>query len=207
VAADAGFYSQTQERAAQDKGVKWIAVLHRSTRSAERKKLEKSRWFKKAKARRTGCEGRISVIKRRHGLSRCRYCGAEGMKHWVGLRVMADNSPNIGMQSRWPGRLIDRQKRLLGRSENVILRRKVAITYGPVSGALSIAILRSLAHRYSDLSHSPKAQYYRQQTLRPLKLTMLYEGSSYSANRTARSAVIGFWPIAFREKLLWCFAR
>lgn len=96
VAADAGFYSQAQERAAQAKGVKWIAVPNRSTRSAERKKLEKSRWFRKAQAWRTGCEGRISVIKRRHGLSRCLYRGLGGMKRWVGLGVMADNLINLG---------------------------------------------------------------------------------------------------------------
>jgi IS5 family transposase len=96
VAADAGFYSQAQERAAQDKGVRWIAVPNRNTHSAERKKLEKSRWFRKAQAWRTGCEGRISVVKRRHGLSRCRYRGAEGMKRWVGLGVIADNLINIG---------------------------------------------------------------------------------------------------------------
>lgn len=96
VAADAGFYSQAQERAAQDKGVTRIAIPNRNTRSTERKKLERSRWFKKAQAWRTGCEGRISVIKRRHGLGRCRYRGVEGMKRWVGLGVIADNLINIG---------------------------------------------------------------------------------------------------------------
>ncbi|MBC8165151.1 MAG: ISNCY family transposase [Bryobacteraceae bacterium] len=96
VAADAGFYSQAQERAIQEKGVKWVSVPNRNTRSTDRKKLEKSRWFKKAQAWRTGCEGRISVLKRRHGLSRCRYSGAEGMKRWVGLGVIADNLINIG---------------------------------------------------------------------------------------------------------------
>jgi len=96
VTADAGFYAQEQERAVKDKGVQWVAVPNRSTRSAERKKLEHSRWFKKAQRWRTGCEGRISVIKRRHGLSRCRYRGAEGMKRWVGLGVIADNLINIG---------------------------------------------------------------------------------------------------------------
>ena len=45
---------------------------------------------------RTGCEGRISVLKRRHGLSRCRYRGVEGMKRWVGLGVIADNLIQIG---------------------------------------------------------------------------------------------------------------
>jgi IS5 family transposase len=96
VAADAGFYSQAQERVTQDKGVQWIAVPNRNTGSAERKKFEKSRWFKKAQKWRTGCEGRISVVKRRHGLSRCRYRGVEGMKRWVGLGVIADNLINIG---------------------------------------------------------------------------------------------------------------
>src|SRR3954447_7851289 len=96
VTADAGFYSQAQERAVQEKGVKWVAVPNRNTRSVERKKLEKRRWFKKAQRWRTGCEGRISVLKRRHGIGRCRYRGLEGMKRWVGLGVIADNLINIG---------------------------------------------------------------------------------------------------------------
>jgi transposase, IS5 family len=45
---------------------------------------------------RTGCEGRISVIKRRHGLNRCRYKGQKGMQRCVGLAVIADNLINIG---------------------------------------------------------------------------------------------------------------
>jgi transposase, IS5 family len=96
VTADAGYYSQVQERAVQEKGVKWVAVPNRSTRSTERKQMEKSRWFKKAQRWRTGCEGRISVAKRRHGLRRCLYRGIDGMKRWVGLGVLADNLINIG---------------------------------------------------------------------------------------------------------------
>jgi len=95
VTADAGFYSQAQERAAQDMGVRWVAIPNRQTRSAERKKLEKTSWFKKAQAWRTGCEGRISVLKRRHGLSPCRYPGMQGMKRW-GMGVLADNVINLG---------------------------------------------------------------------------------------------------------------
>jgi transposase, IS5 family len=96
VTADAGYYSLAQERAVQENGVKWVAIPNRSTRSPERKQMEKSRWFKKAQRWRTGCEGRISVAKRRHGLRRCLYRGAEGMKRWVGLGVLADNLINIG---------------------------------------------------------------------------------------------------------------
>lgn len=96
VTADAGFDWQAQERAVQEKGVKRVAVPNRSTSSAERKKLEKSRWFKKAQRWRTGCEGRIRVLKRRHGFGRCRYRGLEGMKRWAGFGVLADNLINIG---------------------------------------------------------------------------------------------------------------
>jgi IS5 family transposase len=36
------------------------------------------------------------VVKRRHGLDRCRYKGYLGMNRWVGLGVIADNVVNIG---------------------------------------------------------------------------------------------------------------
>ena len=45
---------------------------------------------------RTGSEGRISLLKRRHGLSRCRYKSMHGIQRWVGLGVIADNLINIG---------------------------------------------------------------------------------------------------------------
>jgi transposase, IS5 family len=96
VTADAGFYSQVQERAVQEQGVRWVAVPNRNTTSADRKQMEKRRWFKKAQRWRTGCEGRISVLKRRHGLTRCRYRGVEGIRRWVGFGVLADNLINIG---------------------------------------------------------------------------------------------------------------
>jgi IS5 family transposase len=31
------------------------------------------------------------VLKRRHGLDRCRYHGEDGMHRWVGLGVIANN--------------------------------------------------------------------------------------------------------------------
>ena len=48
--ADAGYYSQAQEQAVEQKGVKWVAVPNRNTKSAERKKKEHSRWFNKRSA-------------------------------------------------------------------------------------------------------------------------------------------------------------
>ena len=96
VAADAGFYSRANEEEANALGVKYVSIPNRNTRSEQRRRWEKQRWFKRAQAWRTGCEGRISVIKRRHGLARCRYHGIQGMRRWVGLGVIADNLINIG---------------------------------------------------------------------------------------------------------------
>ena len=96
VAADAAFYSAKNEVAAKAKGVKRVCIPNRSTKSPERKREQKKRWFRNGQKWRTGCEGRISVLKRRHGLSRCRYKGDAGMKRWVGLGVIADNVINIG---------------------------------------------------------------------------------------------------------------
>ena len=96
VAADAAFYSARNEAAAKAKGVKRVCIPNRSTKSPERRREQKKRWFRRGQKWRTGCEGRISVVKRRHGLNRCRYKGDDGMKRWVGLGVIADNLINIG---------------------------------------------------------------------------------------------------------------
>ncbi|HEX9772437.1 MAG TPA: transposase, partial [Steroidobacteraceae bacterium] len=96
VTADAAFFSHRNETAAQARGVKRVAIPNRSTQSAQRKRLQKKRWFRNAQKWRTGSEGRISLLKRRHGLNRCRYKGLPGIKRWVGLGVIADNLINIG---------------------------------------------------------------------------------------------------------------
>jgi len=96
VAADAGFYSQEQEQAAQKMGVQRISVPNKNTKSAERKRLHRQRWFRSGQKWRTGSEGRISTLKRRHGLRRCLYRGWDGMQRWVGLGVIADNVIQIG---------------------------------------------------------------------------------------------------------------
>jgi IS5 family transposase len=96
IAADAAFYSAANEDAAIQTGVKRISIPNRSTRSPDRRERQRKRWFKKGQKWRTGSEGRISLLKRRHGLDRCRYHGFAGMQRWVGLGVIADNLINIG---------------------------------------------------------------------------------------------------------------
>src|ERR1700732_2806812 len=65
-------------------------------RAPNARELQKKRWFRNAQKWRTGSEGRISLLKRRHGLNRCRYKGLPGIKRWVGFGVIADNLINIG---------------------------------------------------------------------------------------------------------------
>jgi IS5 family transposase len=96
VAADAGFHSQQNEKTAGAMGVRWLSVPNQKTKSAERKRLYRQRWFRRGQRWRTGCEGRISVLKRRHGMRRCLYRGFHGMQRWVGLSVIADNVIQIG---------------------------------------------------------------------------------------------------------------
>jgi len=96
VASDAGFFSLENVRQAKELGVKRVAVPNKKGRDQARWKEQKQRWFRRAQRWRVGCEGRISVLKRRHGLRRCRYRGMDGMERWVGWGVIADNLIHIG---------------------------------------------------------------------------------------------------------------
>ena len=94
-AADRGFSSATNEQAATDRGVRRVVLPRRGPTSPARRAYEHQRWFRRGQRWRVGCEGRISVLKRRHGLDRCRYHGEDGMHRWVGFGVIADNLMNI----------------------------------------------------------------------------------------------------------------
>jgi IS5 family transposase len=90
--ADGGFASAANERAAVNHGVRRV-VLPRPRRQG------RSRAVRAALRWRTGCEGRISALKRRHGLRRCRYRGFRGMERWVGLGVIANDLLVLGRAS------------------------------------------------------------------------------------------------------------
>jgi IS5 family transposase len=94
-AGDRGFSSATNEQAATQRGVRRVILPRRGPKSPARRAYERQAWFRRGQRWRVGCEGRISVVKRRHGLRRCRYHGTGGMARWVGLGVIADNLINI----------------------------------------------------------------------------------------------------------------
>jgi IS5 family transposase len=82
--ADGGFASRRNEHAAHARGVRHVVLPRQSREDRSRTARAALRW-------RTGCEGRISALKRRHGLRRCRYRGLSGMQRWVGLGVIAND--------------------------------------------------------------------------------------------------------------------
>jgi IS5 family transposase len=90
-AGDRGFASAKNEEAALTRGVRRVVLPRPGRKTPVRRAYERQRWFRRGQRWRVGCEGRISVLKRRHGLRRCRYHGAEGTDRWVGLGVIANN--------------------------------------------------------------------------------------------------------------------
>jgi transposase, IS5 family len=90
--ADAAFASAANIELARTHQVQSI-VLPRQRRERRPRAVRAAlRW-------RTGSEGRISALKRRHGLARCRYHGLLGMERWVGLGVIANNLLVLGRAS------------------------------------------------------------------------------------------------------------
>jgi IS5 family transposase len=91
VAADRNVHSKENERLAKEMGVKKVCLPKAGNKSAEREEYEGQGWYKRARRFRAGIEGRISVMKRREYLGRCRDKGEEGFGRWVGWGVLTAN--------------------------------------------------------------------------------------------------------------------
>lgn len=89
--ADRGFASAANEQTASERGVRRVILPRPGAKTPARRAHERQRWFRRGQRWRVGCEGRISVLKRRHGLHRCLYHGLDGVERWVGLGVIANN--------------------------------------------------------------------------------------------------------------------
>jgi transposase, IS5 family len=88
---DRGLHSTANERYATTQGVTEVVLPKPGKKSAKRLAYERQAWFRVGRNWRAGIEGRISGLKRRHKLDRCRYHGTAGMERWVGLGVIAHN--------------------------------------------------------------------------------------------------------------------
>jgi IS5 family transposase len=91
VTADRGYGQPAVERDLQDLGVRTVAIPRQATPSPVRKKLQHSRGFHRLVKWRTGCEGRISYLKRGYGWDRTRLDGRQGAAIWCGHGVFAHN--------------------------------------------------------------------------------------------------------------------
>jgi len=88
---DRGFFSAKNERAAQDLGVKKVALPARGRLSVQRAKQQKQRWFRRALRWRAGCEATISTLKHPFSMLRARYKGDPGFQRYVGWCVITKN--------------------------------------------------------------------------------------------------------------------
>jgi transposase, IS5 family len=86
-----GVYSWANEEAAREMGVQRVALPKKGAKTEERHRHERQGWFRRARRFRAGIEGRISVMKRRGYLGRCREKGEEGFGRWVGWGVLSSN--------------------------------------------------------------------------------------------------------------------
>ena len=84
VTADRGYGEPATERDLQALGVRTVAIPRRARPSAARRAIEHSRGFRKLVKWRTGCEGRISYLKRGYGWDRTRLNGRQGASIWCG---------------------------------------------------------------------------------------------------------------------------
>ena len=93
---DRGLYSPDNEAYARRQGVKRPILPKSGRKSEERKQYEAQSWFKRGRRFHAGVEGRISVLKRKHGLDRCLDHDEEGFNKWVGWGVIAGNLAVMG---------------------------------------------------------------------------------------------------------------
>ena len=89
--ADRGVYSAANEAAARRVGVQWVILPQPGYRSAQRQQHEHQTWFTEGRQWHAGVEGRISVLKRCYGLTRCLDHGQPGFECWIGWGVISAN--------------------------------------------------------------------------------------------------------------------
>jgi IS5 family transposase len=95
VTADRGYGRPAFERDLHNLGVPTVAIPRQGKISAARHKIEHSRSFHRLVKWRTGCEGRISYLKRGYGWDRTRLDRRQGAAIWCGHGVFAHNLVKI----------------------------------------------------------------------------------------------------------------
>jgi IS5 family transposase len=95
VAADRGYGEAGVDDALHDLGVRNVVIPRKGRPTKARQAEEHRRAFRRHLKWRTGCEGRISSLKRGYGWDRSRIDTTEGARIWVGHGVLTHNLVKI----------------------------------------------------------------------------------------------------------------
>ena len=95
VAADRGYGEASVDDALHNLGVRNVVIPRKGRPTKARQAEEHRRAFRRHLKWRTGCEGRISSLKRGYGWDRSRIDTTEGARIWVGHGVLTHNLVKI----------------------------------------------------------------------------------------------------------------
>jgi IS5 family transposase len=92
---DRAFFTLNNDQLARDLRIRSIAVPRQGPLTADQRQMRQRAAFRRAYRWRADIEGRISELKRRFGLDRCRYHGEAGVERWVSWGLLAHNLRQI----------------------------------------------------------------------------------------------------------------
>ena len=95
VAADRGYGEAGVDDALHELGVQHVVIPRKGRPTKARQAVERRRGFRQSVKWRTGCEGRISHLKRNYGWDRTMIDTTEGARTWTGHGVFAHNLTKI----------------------------------------------------------------------------------------------------------------
>jgi transposase, IS5 family len=95
VTADRGYGEKRVDDALTKLGVRNVVIPRKGKPGAARRSQEHRPAFRRTMKWRTGCEGRISTLKRGYGWDRARIDTTDGTRIWVGHGVLAHNLVKI----------------------------------------------------------------------------------------------------------------
>jgi IS5 family transposase len=95
VTADRSYGEKSIEDDLHALGVRHVAIPRKGRPGKARQAAERRPAFRRAIKWRTGCEGRISTLKRGYGWDRTRLDGTDGARTWAGYGVLAHNLVKI----------------------------------------------------------------------------------------------------------------
>ena len=95
VAADRGYGEASVDHALADLGIRNVVIPRKGRPTKARQAHERGRSFRQNVKWRTGCEGRISHLKRNYGWNRTMIDTTEGARTWIGHGVFAHNLTKI----------------------------------------------------------------------------------------------------------------